>query len=105
MRQGCLETPEPKAVHHNENTRKAHRPRCQHWVEQQIEKREERASGDRELARLAERIDHDMDEDVDSSTLLEDESESMLLAEAPDEVWAEAPAAQPQPEPPVDDMA
>jgi len=60
-----------------------------------------RDSGNADLARLADRIADELDEDIDTSTLLEDESESMLLAEAPDEVWAEPPAApEPAPVPP-----
>jgi len=56
--------------------------------------RQARDTGDPQLAQLANRIEFGLDDDADDGTDFEDQSESVLLANAPDEVWSDGPVAR-----------
>ena len=50
-----------------------------------------RDSGNGALAELADKVEQGLEDDQDEEVDFEDESESVLLAEAPDEAWHEPP--------------
>jgi hypothetical protein len=56
-----------------------------------------RDTGNAQLAQLANRIEFGLDDDADDGAEFEDQSESVLLANAPDEVWSDGPVAQTAP--------
>ena len=53
-----------------------------------------RGTGNAQLAQLANRIEFGLDDDADDGADFEDQSESVLLANAPDEVWSDGPVAR-----------
>jgi hypothetical protein len=56
-----------------------------------------RDTGNAQLVQLANRIEFGLDDEADDGVDFEDQTESVLLANAPDEVWSDGPVAQTAP--------